>query len=209
MEIHITEGGLVASMRITPTAGEIFSVSAEDLLEHVRAEGITIGVLTEVIERMAQNRITGEWVVIARGVKPEEGTNGSVRFHFDKDRIKARIQEDATGKVNLRDLNLIQNVKKGDLLCELIPPRAGKSGMSVKGEELPSKEGAHAKLPEAKNVTISADRTHMYAAMDGLVQWVDNAVQVDAVYTVHDVDASVGNIRFNGSVVVQGEVGDG
>ncbi len=209
MEIHITEGGLVASMRITPTGSEIFSVSAGDLLEHVQAEGITIGVLTEVIERMAQNRITGEWVVIARGVKPEEGTNGSVRFHFDKDRTKAKIQEDASGKVNLRDLNLIQNVRKGDLLCELIPPRAGKSGMSVKGEELPSKEGAHAKLPEAKNVTISADRTHMYAAMDGLVQWVDNAVQVDAVYTVHDVDASVGNIRFNGSVVVQGEVGDG
>ncbi len=209
VESYISEGGLVASIRIIPSSAEVRYLAAEDLLEHLKSEGITFGVMTDAVEQLAQKKITNQWVVIARGIKPEEGRNGYIRFHFDKDRTKARIQEDAAGKVNLRDLNLIQNVKKGDILCEVVGPQAGKSGLSVKNEEMPSKEGAHAKMPGGTNISYSADRTQMFAGMDGLVRWADNAVIVDPVYTVHDVDASVGNIRFNGSVVVQGEVGDG
>lgn len=209
IEFYIAEGGLVGSMRIVPSSGEVGDLAVEDLLEAVQNEGITFGVLTDPVEQVAREKNVNQWVVIARGIKPEEGTNGYVRFHFDKDRTKARIKENADGKVNLRDLNLIQNVKKGDILCEVVEPRAGKSGLSVKNEEMPSKEGAHVKLPGGTNVSYSADRAHMYAAMDGMVRWTENTVIVDPVYTVHDVDASIGNIRFNGSVVVQGEVGDG
>lgn len=208
-EFYISEGGLVGSIKIVPNGEEVSDLRAEDLLEAVQTEGITTGVLTEVVEKLVREKTFNQWVVIARGIKPEEGRNGYIKFHFDKDRSKARIEEDASGKVNLRDLHLIQNVKKGDVLCEVVGPAIGKSGLSVKGEEMPSKEGTHAKMPSAKNVTYSADRTQMFAAIDGMVQWADNAVNVEPVYTVHDVDASVGNIRFNGSVVVQGEVGDG
>lgn len=209
LEFYTAEGGLVGSMRIVPSPDGPRDLRAEDLLEAVGGEGFTFGVLTEVIERVARDKIVNQWVVVARGIKPEEGTDGYVRFHFDRDRTKARIKEDADGKVNLRDLNLIQNVKKGDILCEVVAPRAGKSGLSVRNEEIPSKTGAHVKLPGGTNVSCSADRTQMFSTMDGMVRWAENTVIVEPVYTVHDVDASVGNIRFNGSVVVQGEVGDG
>ncbi len=209
IEFYSAEGGLVGSLRIVPSPGGGQDLRAEDLFDAVQNEGITFGVITEAIERVAREKIVNQWTVIARGIKPEEGTNGSIKFHFDKDRTKAKIKEDADGKVNLRNLNLIQNVKKGDILCEVVMPRTGKSGLSVKNEEIPSKEGSHAKLPGGTNVSFSADRTQMFAIMDGMVRWGENMVIVEPVYTVHDVDASVGNIRFNGSVVVQGEVGDG
>ena len=111
--------------------------------------------------------------------------------------------------MNLKDLHLIQNVKKGDPLCELVNPQTGTPGMTVNGKEIPGKPGVTAKLPDAKNVTYSADRNQIFAAIDGMVMWLENAVHVEPSYVVQDVDASVGNIRFNGSVVVQGEVGDG
>lgn len=209
VEFYIAEGGLVGSMRIVPSPGGPKDLRTEDLIEAVENEGITFGVLTDAIEQVVRDKTVNQWVVIARGIKPEEGINGYVKFHFDKDRTRARIKEDADGKVNLRDLNLIQNVKKGDILCEVVAPRLGKNGLSVKNEEIPSKEGAHVKLPGGTNVSYSADRTQMFSTIDGMVRWVENTVVVDPVYTVHDVDASVGNIRFNGSVVVQGEVGDG
>ena len=209
VEFYTADGGLAGSMKIVPSLGDPQHLIVEDLMEAVQNEDITFGVLTEAIEQVAREKIVDQWVVIARGIKPEEGTDGYITFHFDKDRTKAKIKENADGKVNLRDLNLIQNVKKGDILCEVVGPRAGKSGLSIKNTEIPSKEGTHVKLPSGTNVSISADRTQMFAAMDGMVRWAENTVIVDPVYTVHDVDASVGNIRFNGSVVILGEVGDG
>ena len=156
IEFYIAEGGLVGSMRIVPSLGGPQNLMVEDLIEAVQNEGITFGVLTEAIDQVAREKIVNQWVVIARGIKPEEGTNGYINFHFDKDRTKAKIKEDTDGKVNLRDLNLIQNVKKGDILCEVVSPRAGKSGLSVKNEEIPSKEGSHVKLPGGSIVSFSA-----------------------------------------------------
>lgn len=209
VEFSITEGGLVASMKIIPASPEVSGLNVEELLKAIQEDGIIFGVVPEEVEKLVRLNVFNQWVIIARGEKPEEGKDGSIRFHFNTERTKIHLKEDASGKVNLRDLNLIQNVKKGDILCELISPISGKSGMSVKGEELPSKPGKEAKLPSGKNVTTSADRNHMYSAIDGMVLWLENAVNVEPCYVVHDVDASVGNIRFNGSVVVQGEVGDG
>jgi len=209
VEFSIAEGGLVASMRIVPASPEVSNLNAEEIFKAIQDERISYGVIPGEIEKTVRMNVFNQWVIIARGEKPEEGKDGSVKFHFNTERSKIQLKEDESGKVNLRDLNLIQNVKKGDILCELIPPAAGMPGMSVKGEEIPSKPGKEAKMPAGKNITTSADRSHMYSAIDGMVLWFENAVNVEPCYVVHDVDASVGNIRFNGSVVVQGEVGDG
>lgn len=209
IEFIITKGGLAADVRIVPTGEEIPALNTEDLLAALQAEGITCGILPEVVEQIVREKITGTWVTIARGTEPSQGRDGYVKFSFSTEGPRARLQEDASGKVNIRDLNLIQNVKKGDTLCEVIPPEVGASGMTVTGEEIPGKPGAPSKLPAGQNVTVSADHSRLFSALDGMVTWVDNTIIVDPVYVVDTVDANVGNIRFNGSVVVNGEVGDG
>lgn len=209
VEFYISEGGLTGSLRIVKDQGDVREISVDDLKEAISGQGITFGILQDALEQIAKDKILNKWVVFARGVKPEPGTDGAVKFHFEKERTRVALKETPDGKVNFKDLNLIQNVRKGDLLCEVVPPQPGRNGMTIRGEEIPTKAGEAAKLPGGINVYFSADRTQMFAAMDGLVRWSENTVIVEPVYTVHDVDASVGNIRFNGSVVVQGEVGDG
>lgn len=209
IEFIITKGGLAADVRIVPTGEELPVLNAEDLLAALQAEGITHGILPEVVEQIVREKIAGTWVTIACGTEPSQGGDGYVKFSFSTEGPLARLQEDASGRVNIRDLNLIQNVKKGDLLCEVIPPEIGASGMTVKGEEIPGKPGAPSKLPAGQNVTVSADHSRLFSALDGMVTWVENTIVVNPVYVVDTVDANVGNIRFNGSVVVNGEVGDG
>jgi len=209
IEFIIAPGGLSADIRIVPAEGQVPSLNTEDLLKAIQDEGITSGILMEVVEQMARETILNTWTTVAKGTEPAVGKDGYIKFHFQTERTKARLKEDASGRVNLRDLNLIQNVKKGDILCELSPPETGASGMTVKGEEIPGKAGAQAKLPGGKNVSFSADHTTILSGMDGMVTWADSSIIVDNVYAVDTVDANVGNIRFNGSVVVNGEVGDG
>ena len=133
IEFIIAPGGLSADIRIVPAEGQVPSLNTEDLLKAIQDEGITSGILMEVVEQMARETILNTWTTVAKGTEPAVGKDGYIEFHFQTERTKARLKEDASGRVNLRDLNLIQNVKKGDILCELMPPETGTSGMTRLG----------------------------------------------------------------------------
>jgi len=210
IDYNFPQGGLSAEIRIVPNAPEagVNTLNVEDILLSMKEAGIVIGILTEEIEKVVRDKILNTWVVVARGDEPEQGKDGFVRFRFNRD-TKVKLKEDSQGKVNLRELNIIQNVKKGDILCELIPPVTGKNGITVKGEVIPGKEGNHATLPPGQNVSLSGDQSTLIATIDGMVIWKDESVIVNHEYVVDAVDGNVGNIHFNGSVVVNGEVGDG
>ncbi len=209
VEVSITDGNLVASLTIIPLATEITSVYESDLYEALSGAGVTFGIMGEAVQKTAQEKPVNTWVTVAQGESPGEGHDGYVRFHFSREGNKVRMKEDASGRVNFKDMNLIQNVKKGDVLCELIPPESGKSGKTVKGEEIPGRLGTPAKMPSGKNTELTDNGTKLVAAIDGMVVWQDPTVTIEPVYVVDTVDSNTGNIRFNGSVVVNGEIGDG
>ena len=209
VEVSITQGGLVASIRVVPLGDEVSSISISDLHEALQDAGVIHGIRTEILHQIAEEKSVNKWVTIARGDQPGEGKDGYVLYRFSKDGRRAKLTEDGSGRVNIKDMNLIQNVAKGDILCELVPPEVGKSGLTVKGEEILGKIGAPGMLPSGKNVEPSPDGNKLVAAIDGMVVWEDSGVSVDPVYIVDKVDSSTGNVRFNGSVVVNGEVGDG
>lgn len=209
IEISISQEDLVASIKVATRADEITSLSSSDIHEKLSEAGVTYGIWNDVIRQIAHDKPANKWVTIAKGEKPAEGKDGYVKYYFNKDGRKAKLKEDASGRVNIKDMNLIDNVKIGDVLCELVPPEIGKSGMTVKGEEILGKVGASGKLPSGKNVEISEDGNRLVASIDGMVVWEESQINVEPVYVVDKVDSSTGNVRFNGSVVVNGEVGDG
>jgi len=209
IETAVSEDGLTAQLQIIPRADENFEIAVEDLRAALNEAGITHGVKDDVLIEVAQTNLLNTWTVVAEGTAPIPGQDGEVRFHFSKEKPSVQLKEDAAGHVNLWDLNLIQNVNQGDLLCELIPSTTGTYGTSVKGEPIPTTDGTAVTMPKGTNVEISEDGMRMTAAVCGMVTYDGEKVVVEHTYTVDLVDASTGNIRFIGSVVVNGEVGDG
>ncbi len=209
VEVSITEGGLVASIKVTPIAEELSAIGVLDLEEALKDAGVNYGVWNDALHRVSDELILNKWVTVAKGEKSGDGKDGCVKYHFSKEGKRVKLHEDSSGRVNFKDMDLIQNVKKGDILCELIPPEEGKMGRTVKGEEVHGKLGAAAKLPPGKGTEVIDNGTKLVAAIDGMVVWMDPEIIVEPVYVVDMVDSSTGNIRFNGSVVVNGEVGDG
>ena len=65
------------------------------------------------------------------------------------------------------------------------------------------------KLKGNKNCRISEDGLTLFAGVNGHVSLYNNEVSVSNVYTVLGVDASTGNIDYDGSVVVNGDVESG
>jgi len=181
-------------------------ITAEQIYEKLRESGVVFGIDDKVIESIVEAPVYNQQICVAQGTEPVNGTNGTIQFHFrtEKD-LRPVVQED--GKVDFRSLNLIENVKKGDKLCTIIPPTQGISGNTVTGETVSAINGKPAVIPKGKNVSIGDDGLSLISNIDGQVEYVNDKVNVFPNYEVaDDVDNSTGNINFVGNVIVRGNV---
>lgn len=186
---------------------ENIKISKDDMKRALVVQKVIYGIKEDVLEKYAQNPMYNEQICVAEGIATQNGKNGEVKYHFNTSVCnKPTLEED--GRINYRELNLIQTVQKGQILCTLEPPIAGSNGMTVKGRVLNAVNGKPAIMPRGKNVAISQDGKSLLATTDGEVEFLD-ATKI-SVYTNHevpaDVDNSTGNINFVGNVIIKGNV---
>ena len=178
----------------------------EEIFEAMSKQGLLYGINKVTLDTIARYPVYGEMICIAEGTPSTNGQNGKVEFFFDisKDK-KPTILED--GRVDFRELNLIESVHVGQKLCQLIPPLPGVKGKTVTGAEISTLDGKPANIPRGRNVEISGDGQALSSLIDGQVNFIEGKVNVFANYEVlADVDNSTGNISFVGNVSVRGNV---
>jgi uncharacterized protein (DUF342 family) len=110
--------------------------------------------------------------------------------------------------VNYKEVTVLSNVRKGELIARRVPPKQGAPGRAVTGEVLLPREGKAAHFKNGKNVVVDREGLHMYAAIDGMIVKTDrDKINVFPVFEVNgDVDYNIGNIDFVGTVVIRGSV---
>lgn len=178
----------------------------EDVLGFINKNGIVYGIKTDVLETALKYPVYDQMICIAEGDPPRQGEDGRIEFYFsiNKD-IKPTILED--GRVDFRNLGIVESVKAGQKLCGIIPPVPGTPGHNVFGAVIQPARVKDARLPRGKNVSISEDELYLVSKIDGQVEYADGRVNVFSSYEVAaDVDNSTGNISFIGNVVVRGNV---
>lgn len=182
-------------------------LSKDEIVDILNNQGIVYGVDYNGIDDVLANKKYKYKYLIARGVEAVNGKNGSLKFSFDveKRNIKPKISED--GSVDFRNLNLIEIVKKGQILVTTIPPDEGTVGKNIYGVEIPNIKGKKATLPKGKNVIVSKDGQSLIADMDGQITYMDGKISIYSTYEVPaNVDNSTGNIDFVGNVIIRGNV---
>lgn len=182
-------------------------ITKDDIMKALWDQKIIFGLKEEIVNFYSEHPAYNEAICVAEGNPAKNGKNGSVVYLFDTSvDKKPTLLED--GRINYRELNLIQSVKEGQVLCTLVPPVSGTPGKTVKGRDIPAVNGKPAVLPRGKNVAITDDGQALIAKTDGEVEYLD-ATKV-SVYTNHevpaDVDNSTGNVSFVGSVTIKGNV---
>ncbi|GIP56520.1 DUF342 domain-containing protein [Paenibacillus woosongensis] len=191
---------------------EEFTCTPEVLQHFLRGEGIKFGIQEDIVARFAMNakEYFFSKTPIAIGIEPVQGKDGSIRYAvpMDGEDQHHRPAESDDGTVDFKDVTRLNNVRKGQLIAELVPPVPGHPGTAVTGESIPCKEGKAARFKVGKNVVLNPEQTAMYAAIDGLVTQTEKGkLNVFPVYEVNgDVDYSIGNIDFVGTVVIRGNV---
>lgn len=197
IELRVAPDGMKADIQLVPAAGiDVSSIflTGEDIEVFLENAGIAFGINGRMISRMTKERIFNQWVTIARGKPPVMGQDATITFLFTAEP---------------GELNLIQHVSKGDPLCDIQRASSGERGINVYGQEVPALDGKDLPIPKGEHVVLARNGSRLLADLDGMVFWDGKLVHVRPVFQVDRVDAGIGDIRFNGTVVVTGEVEDG
>lgn len=180
-------------------------MTAQELIKDLEARGLRYGIKQEAISAFFANREYCEDILIAEGTEPEQGKDAYIEYYFNTDRkAKPTLKED--GSVDFFQLNVVQHCNKGDVLAKLIPEVPGKYGMNLMGGRLKPADVRKTTLKYGNNIEISEDNSTLTSMVNGHVELVDGNVFVSDVLTVENVDNSTGNIDYEGSVQINGNV---
>jgi uncharacterized protein (DUF342 family) len=208
--VEISDDELYAYITVTPPGVGGGDVSYEGFKNLLRGNGVIYGIKESFLEQFADKPTYGTRVCVAEGKPAVNGMDAHMEYNFEIDSSTTRLRETATGAVNFKELNIIQNVMIGDKLARKMPPEKGVHGRSVTGKLLPAADGQDIPLPIGENVSVEKDGLTIIANENGQVILSVGKVGVKKVHTVDgSVGVKTGNIIFLGSVVVNGDVEEG
>ncbi|QZY56777.1 FapA family protein [Crassaminicella profunda] len=208
VEIEIAKDEMKAYMTILPPKGGRMIVK-EDIESILKNYHIEYGIDKDLINEIISEKKYNQRHVIATGKSPVNGQDGTIKYYFNTDtKIKPEIDQD--GKVDYKELNIVQCVKKGDNIAEKVMPTDGIDGMTITGKVLKAKSGKTIRFKKGKNVVETEDGLKLIADVAGQAKLVNDKVEVLQVYEVNgNVDHSTGNIYFVGNVIIRGNVRSG
>ncbi len=204
IKVTLAQRGLEAWARVVPP----MPVAPEEIRLALAHHGVKEGIDEEVLATLAEFP-PDEEVLIARGQPPINGEPARIDYFFLADVPGAKPLVDEEGRADYREVSVIQNVTPGQLLAKKTPATAGLPGRAVNGEPIPPVPGKDVHLLAGRNVELSANKLEAMATVMGIPKLVRNRVAVLPVFQVNDVDFSVGNINFQGSVLIRGNVNPG
>lgn len=203
--VNISENNMQAVVRIIPPSETGGKVSVFDVMAQLRLKQIVYGINEGRIERRLEAKCYCTDILAAEGAEPKHGEDARIEYYFNTD-ITAKPTQKEDGSVDFFQLNTINHCKKGDLLAKLIPATRGEYGINVLGNKIKPRDVKNLHLKYSNNIEINEDKTEITAAVDGHVMLVEDKVFVSNVFEVENVDTSTGNIDYEGSVQVNGNV---
>lgn len=207
--IRVVNMGEKAVARFYPPTKSGKRLTKEDVLSDLKRIGVVHGIQEDVIDDFIANPKYCTDYEVAVATAPIQGKDAVIEYHFDVSlTAKPKLNED--GSVDFHQLGNIRSISAGDKLATLTPADRGKPGITVTGAPLPPNKVNVKVLRYGRNISISEDKCTIYSDVSGHVSLVDDLVMVSNIYEVPaNVDASTGDITYNGTVHVVGNVNTG
>jgi uncharacterized protein len=208
LKIDISQDKMKAFVIVNPPKAGGRDFEVQDVLYELKKEDIVYGIKEDIIQDMLENERYNEPVQVAAGDHPVKGSDARIIYHVRIER-NIKLKEDPNGKVDFKNLDLIENVVVGQLLAEKIPAEKGKYGRDLFNQPIEAKDGVDVSLMQGKGTILNEDKTKLTAEVNGQAIFIDGKVNVETVYKVNgDVSMRTGNITFLGSIIITGNVED-
>jgi uncharacterized protein (DUF342 family) len=208
--ITVDDNEMKVTLILTPPGEGGCDLTLENYHSLLTQNRVYHGIKEEYLEEFADSPVYREHVEVAEGIKPINGKDAYIKYNFETDQTKISLKEGTNGKVDFKELNIIQNVVTDQILAVKIPPEDGVDGKTVTGKILNAKAGSDIPMPIGNNVREGDNDDTVLANINGQVIIANGKINVEPVLTIEgDVNLKTGNVIFLGTVIIGGNVEDG
>lgn len=183
-------------------------ISTKTILTALEEEKVMYGIDYDALEALETKGAATDMITIARGVESQTGKDGWYEYMFTPD-IKAKPKLLENGAVDYKNIKWFEVVRKGQTLAVYHPAEFGKVGRKVTGETIPGIKGNELSPLAGSGFKVLADNVTYVSDVDGKVELKNGRLEVTGLLVLENVNKSMGNVIFNGSVYVKGMIGDG
>ena len=168
--------------------------------------GVAFGIDQAAVASACAATVDGRFLV-ASGRPAEDGEDTRFELLIEDARDRSP-QVDELGLIDFRELGAIPTVSADQPLMRRIPSTSGTVGHNVRGEPLMPVPGNNAGFAEKMIGAYVApeDSNLLRAVFSGQPVHFGNGVMVEQVLRVRNVNMASGNITFDGTVHVEGEI---
>ncbi len=205
--VFISNDEMEACVEVRCDAAE--SIGVQEIKESLKVHGICYGILEDELERIVREKKYRRTIVIAKGKQPQPGEDGRYEFYFNTSPNKLpKILED--GSADYRDVNWFEMVEKGQKVAYYFGAGVGVPGCTVTGRTLNAKKGKEKSMLAGRGFELMPDGRTYISSMQGKIDLIgDNRLEITRVIVLDEVSLSTGNINFDGSIYIRGNVGSG
>ncbi len=183
-------------------------LSKSQVMKALQFSGIRYGILEPEINRLLKGKFRDATVMIAKGKPATEGPDGWYEYFFktDLDRQPKLLPD---GSVDFSEIEWFEFVQAGQRIAVYHGAEMGACGFTVTGRELPPRKGRERSVLIGKGFTLSEDKKTYTANVSGRIELHGNRLDIDKTLTIDEVSLATGNVTFDGSIYIEGNVSMG
>ena len=203
--VEISADEMSASVTLEPSdSGQAIQIDA--LLNALAAAGVTAGLDVAKLSEACQ-AATLQRLVAAIGRAPERGGDAGFELLIEDHRERAP-KVNAQGMVDFREHGEVPVVSPGQILMRRTPATAGVAGVNVRGQSVAAQAGLDEPFtqPFVGAALDPADANVLRATAKGQPVRLGNAVSVEQLFQASGVNMASGNVNFDGTVLIDGDV---
>ena len=188
--------------------GRAIGLTKSVIFDALEDRGISAGIQNEAIEKILAGITDNEPILIAKGRQPEKGKDGYYEYFFRTEvKHEPKVLED--GSLDYQDIEWFEQVKRGQKLAVYHDCEVGNDGYNVFGLPVPGIKGNQLNILVGQGFYIEPDKHTYVANIDGVITLEDSTMIIMNMLTLSEVTTSLGDVNFDGSIHVTGNVGNG
>ncbi|HBX22736.1 MAG TPA: DUF342 domain-containing protein [Desulfotomaculum sp.] len=182
-------------------------VDENSLAKLIQEKEIKYGMDTQMLTNLVNTPRSGTFI-IAQGKPPRQGKDGCMQYLFSS---RPPQRDETEANVDFREIFDVPSVNANTVLAIYHPAKQGEDGITVTGLPIPANPVIELTVRAGKGASLAPDKLSVTSTINGRPrvkkQGRNVTVSVDALYQHEgDVDIKSGNLRFNGDVVITGNI---
>lgn len=212
LTITVAADQMSATVSYTPAAGGS-KLDELGVIKALKNAGVLKGIRSAVMQQLAANPPAPlQQVPIAEGKPPTPSVPGKLEYlvtTLQRRKLVPQVRDD--GSLDMRELGGVETVAENQPVLRRKPPQPGTPGYTVTGTPVPAPPPPELALVAGDGTCISPDDPNLLlSTQPGVPIEIRDGLRIDAMLVLnHDIDLSVGNIDFRGSVTIKGDITHG